>query len=175
MADTIVNTPQPVDRAAASSSSSSSVSQSVELTSEEQSFSDALHGEVGEHAEGLGTFNGVYRPTALTILGVMMYLREGWVVGHAGLGGAVLLILAIFVITGSTALSLSTITTNIRLGAGGAFAIISQSLGLETGGAIGIPLYLAQRSEEHTSELQSRPHLVCRLLLEKKKIQNKYA
>src|SRR5436305_3929719 len=28
---------------------------------------------------------------------------------------------------------------------------------------------LAHRSEEHTSELQSRPHLVCRLLLEKKK------
>src|SRR5436305_7340391 len=28
-----------------------------------------------------------------------------------------------------------------------------------------------QRSEEHTSELQSRPHLVCRLLLEKKKLQ----
>src|SRR5690554_7627948 len=27
----------------------------------------------------------------------------------------------------------------------------------------------AMRSEEHTSELQSRPHLVCRLLLEKKK------
>src|SRR5690554_7237082 len=29
--------------------------------------------------------------------------------------------------------------------------------------------YITQRSEEHTSELQSRPHLVCRLLLEKKK------
>src|SRR5690554_7700962 len=29
------------------------------------------------------------------------------------------------------------------------------------------------RSEEHTSELQSRPHLVCRLLLEKKKKQKK--
>src|SRR5690554_7075590 len=28
---------------------------------------------------------------------------------------------------------------------------------------------LGERSEEHTSELQSRPHLVCRLLLEKKK------
>src|SRR3989442_12738330 len=28
------------------------------------------------------------------------------------------------------------------------------------------------RSEEHTSELQSRPHLVCRLLLEKKKTEN---
>src|SRR5215813_15069499 len=30
----------------------------------------------------------------------------------------------------------------------------------------------AARSEEHTSELQSRPHLVCRLLLEKKKKKN---
>src|SRR5690554_7090711 len=30
-------------------------------------------------------------------------------------------------------------------------------------------LYIGKRSEEHTSELQSRPHLVCRLLLEKKK------
>src|SRR5436305_6754637 len=37
------------------------------------------------------------------------------------------------------------------------------------------PLYGGQvnRSEEHTSELQSRPHLVCRLLLEKKKKKNK--
>src|SRR3989442_3671816 len=31
----------------------------------------------------------------------------------------------------------------------------------------------AERSEEHTSELQSRPHLVCRLLLEKKKKRNR--
>src|SRR5690554_4962174 len=30
-------------------------------------------------------------------------------------------------------------------------------------------IHLGVRSEEHTSELQSRPHLVCRLLLEKKK------
>src|SRR5437870_9126597 len=34
-------------------------------------------------------------------------------------------------------------------------------------------LQTAKRSEEHTSELQSRGHLVCRLLLEKKKEQNK--
>src|SRR3989442_7554285 len=32
---------------------------------------------------------------------------------------------------------------------------------------------LLQRSEEHTSELQSRPHLVCRLLLEKKRTISK--
>src|SRR3989442_8689810 len=32
-----------------------------------------------------------------------------------------------------------------------------------------VPTSAIMRSEEHTSELQSRPHLVCRLLLEKKK------
>src|SRR2546429_6944075 len=39
-----------------------------------------------------------------------------------------------------------------------------------TGGARGEPA--SDRSEEHTSELQSRLHLVCRLLLEKKKKQH---
>src|SRR5690554_7608443 len=38
-----------------------------------------------------------------------------------------------------------------------------------------IPLIrIQERSEEHTSELQSRPHLVCRLLLEKKNKQNRF-
>src|SRR5690554_7273023 len=37
----------------------------------------------------------------------------------------------------------------------------------------GQALQETQRSEEHTSELQSRPHLVCRLLLEKKKKERK--
>src|SRR5690554_7781477 len=37
---------------------------------------------------------------------------------------------------------------------------------------IGFVMYqYSLRSEEHTSELQSRPHLVCRLLLEKKKLK----
>src|SRR5947208_13589792 len=38
-----------------------------------------------------------------------------------------------------------------------------------TGGGIRFRLLTASRSEEHTSELQSPDHLVCRLLLEKKK------
>src|SRR5690554_7355340 len=37
---------------------------------------------------------------------------------------------------------------------------------------VGAFTYSPVRSEEHTSELQSRPHLVCRLLLEKKKPHN---
>jgi amino acid transporter len=91
-----------------------------------------------------GTFEGVFVPTLLTILGVIMYLREGWVVGNAGLLGAWLIILIAFSITLSTGLSLSSVTTNIRIGSGGAFSVISQSLGLEVGGSIGIPLYLSQ-------------------------------
>src|SRR2546429_3280035 len=38
-----------------------------------------------------------------------------------------------------------------------------------SGNGQAVPTLLEQRSEEHTSELQSRLHLVCRLLLEKKK------
>lgn len=91
-----------------------------------------------------GTLVGVFAPTVLTILGAIMYLREGWTVGNAGLGGALLIILLAHVITITTGLAVSSIATNIRVGAGGAFAIISQSLGLEAGASIGFPLYLAQ-------------------------------
>lgn len=91
-----------------------------------------------------GTFGGVFTPTLLTILGVIMYLRLGWVVGNAGLLGAWLIILLSFVITICTALSMSSITTNIRIGAGGAYAIISQALGLEVGGSLGIPRFVSQ-------------------------------
>lgn len=91
-----------------------------------------------------GTFGGVFTPTLLTIFGVIMYLRLGWVVGNAGLLGAWLIIILSFLITLTTALSMSSITTNIKIGAGGAYAIISQSLGLEIGGSLGIPRYASQ-------------------------------
>jgi len=39
-----------------------------------------------------GTFGGVFTPTLLTILGVIMYLRLPWVVGNAGLIGAFLVV-----------------------------------------------------------------------------------
>ncbi|MDP6935496.1 MAG: hypothetical protein QGG40_21420, partial [Myxococcota bacterium] len=91
-----------------------------------------------------GTFEGVLRPIVLTTLGAMLYLREGWLVGNCGLLGALAIILGAYLITGTTALSVSSVATNVRVRPGGAFAIIAQSLGLEAGGAIGIPLYLAQ-------------------------------
>src|SRR2546427_9411078 len=48
---------------------------------------------------------------------------------------------------------------------------------LEHGGGVGVPVArpeVVDRSEEHTSELQSQSNLVCRLLLEKKKKKQKY-
>lgn len=92
----------------------------------------------------LSTFKGVFTPTIVTILGVIMYLRQGWLVGNGGLLGAWLILSICLLITITTALSLSSIATNVRLHAGGAYAIISRSLGKETGGTVGFMLYLAQ-------------------------------
>ena len=95
-------------------------------------------------AGGLGTFEGVFTPSILTILGVIMYLRLGWVVGNVGLGGTLVIITISTSITFLTGLSVAAIATDQRVRTGGAYYMISRSLGLETGGAIGVPLFLAQ-------------------------------
>lgn len=91
-----------------------------------------------------GTFLGVYTPSVLTILGLIMYLRFGWVVGNVGLGLTVLIVLLSSSITFITGLSASAIATNIQVGVGGEYFLVSRSLGMETGGAIGIPLYFCR-------------------------------
>ncbi len=93
--------------------------------------------------EGLGTFAGVFTPSILTILGVIMYLRFGWVVGNVGLLGALAIVTLATSITFLTALSISAIATDQKVRTGGAYYMISRSLGIETGGAVGIPLYFA--------------------------------
>ena len=67
----------------------------------------------------LGTFLGVFTPTVLTILGVIMYLRVGWAVGQVGLAQTLLIVIISNVITFFTALSLSTVATNMNVGVGG--------------------------------------------------------
>lgn len=92
----------------------------------------------------LGTFLGVFTPTILTIIGVILYLRLGWLVGHMGLYQVILIVILANAITLITTLSFSSVATNTRVGVGGAYYIISRSLGLEIGGAIGLPLFLSQ-------------------------------
>ncbi|MEX0890389.1 MAG: amino acid permease, partial [Balneolaceae bacterium] len=98
---------------------------------------------VSQKEGGLGTFGGVFTPSILTILGVIMYLRFGWVVGNVGLIGTLLIVTISTTITFLTALSIASIATDQRVRTGGAYYMISRSLGIESGGAIGIPLYIA--------------------------------
>jgi len=98
----------------------------------------------GSPPGALGTFLGVYTPTLLTILGVILYLRFGWVVGHAGFSVALMIVALANAITLVTTLALSAVATNARVGVGGAYFMISRSLGIEVGGAVGFPLYLSQ-------------------------------
>ena len=92
----------------------------------------------------LGTFLGVYTPTILTIFGVIMYMRAGELVGRMGLWPMVFIVLISNSITLITTLSFSSIATNKKVGVGGAYYIVSRSLGFEIGGAVGLPLFLSQ-------------------------------
>jgi len=106
-----------------------------------------MSGAGGEAASGrarFGTFGGVFTPNVLTILGVIMFLRLGQVVGQAGIQDALVIILCAKLITSLTAVSLAGMATNTRVQGGGAYFMISRSLGVEFGGAIGIVFYLAQ-------------------------------
>lgn len=93
-------------------------------------------------ARKYGTFAGVFTPSILTILGVIMYMRLGWVVGEAGLWGALAIILVAHIISISTGLSIASIATDKKIEAGGIYYILSRSLGLPIGGAIGITLFI---------------------------------
>jgi amino acid transporter len=90
-----------------------------------------------------GTFGGVFTPSLLTILGVIMYLRLGWIVGQAGIIYTVGIILIAHVISITTGLSLSSIATDKKIKAGGIYYVLSRSLGLPFGGAIGATMYFA--------------------------------
>jgi len=89
-----------------------------------------------------GTFEGVFTPSILTILGVIMYMRLGWVVGNAGLIGAIIIIVLAHVIAVTTGLSVSSVATDKKIGAGGIYYVLSRSMGIPIGGSIGIAIYV---------------------------------
>lgn len=95
-------------------------------------------------AHKVGMFSGVFTPSILTILGVIMFLRAGFVVGQAGVSGALGILLFAEIIVVLTALSVAAIATNTQVHGGGAYYLISRVLGPEFGGAIGLTLFLAQ-------------------------------
>nr|CAD7257680.1 unnamed protein product [Timema shepardi] len=90
-----------------------------------------------------GWIKGVLVRNLLNIWGVMLFLRLSWVVGEAGIGLGVVLILATSVVTTITALSMAAISTNGIIKGGGTYYMISRSLGPEFGGSIGLIFSLA--------------------------------
>ncbi|XP_043379587.1 solute carrier family 12 member 1 isoform X2 [Chelonia mydas] len=102
-----------------------------------------------------GWVKGVLVRCMLNIWGVMLFIRLSWIVGQAGIGLGVVIILLATTVTSITGLSTSAIATNgfVRGGlgivvillsvvvttlTGGAYYLISRSLGPEFGGSIGL-------------------------------------
>lgn len=98
----------------------------------------------GGRLRTLGTFGGVFTPSFLTIIGVIMYLRFSWVVANAGLVHTVLIVVLANAITFVSALSVASIASNEHMETGGAYFMVSRVLGFQAGGGIGVPLFLSQ-------------------------------
>ncbi|MFN2394603.1 MAG: hypothetical protein ABR597_02835 [Bacteroidales bacterium] len=93
-------------------------------------------------AKKFGAFSGVFTPSILTILGVIMYLRLPWIVGQAGLWATIGIILVAHIISFTTSLSVSSIATDKKVETGGTYYMISRSLGLPIGGTLGLALFV---------------------------------
>lgn len=100
--------------------------------------------ETKTERSGLGTFAGVFTPSIMTILGIILFLRVAYVVGSVGLLVALVIVVAANVISVLTSFSVAGIATNLRVKGGGDYYLISRTLGVEFGGAIGLVLFLAQ-------------------------------
>uniref|UniRef100_A0A8C7ZSZ2 Solute carrier family 12 member 1 n=1 Tax=Oryzias sinensis TaxID=183150 RepID=A0A8C7ZSZ2_9TELE len=85
-----------------------------------------------------GWIRGVLVRCMLNIWGVMLFIRLSWVFGQAGWGLGIVVILLSCVVTTITGLSMSAICTNGVVRGGGAYYLISRSLGPEFGGSIGL-------------------------------------
>ena len=88
------------------------------------------------------TFSGVFLPSILTILGVVMFMRLGTIVGELGVFGAFGILLFAESIAVATGLSISAISTNTPVRSGGPYFLISRSLGPGFGSSIGLTYYV---------------------------------
>ncbi|KAM4527903.1 solute carrier family 12 member 2 isoform 2-T2 [Odontesthes bonariensis] len=85
-----------------------------------------------------GWIKGVLVRCMLNIWGVMLFIRMTWIVGHSGIALSCLIVTMASVVTTITGLSTSAIATNGFVRGGGAYYLISRSLGPEFGGSIGL-------------------------------------
>ncbi|KAJ9602409.1 hypothetical protein H2200_012951 [Cladophialophora chaetospira] len=93
-------------------------------------------------SEKLGMVSGVFVPTSLNVLSILMFIRFGFILGQSGAVAMLVMLVAAYVINLVTTLSLSAVASNGTVRGGGAYYLISRSLGPEFGGAIGLVSYL---------------------------------
>jgi potassium/chloride transporter 9 len=93
-------------------------------------------------AEKLGTFSGVFVPTTLNVLSILMFIRWGFILGQGGVLGMMGMLIVAYLINLVTTMSISAVASNGTVRGGGAYYLISRSLGPEFGGSIGIVFYL---------------------------------
>ncbi|KUI71100.1 Vacuolar cation-chloride cotransporter 1 [Cytospora mali] len=98
----------------------------------------------GSRRHKLGTVSGVYIPVCLNIFSILLFLRFGMILGQIGLLGMLGLLIVSYLVGIITTLSLSAVASNGEVKGGGAYYLISRSLGPEFGGSIGLLFYLAQ-------------------------------
>lgn len=97
-----------------------------------------------EEDEKLDTFDGVFIPTSLNIISILMFLRFGFIIGQLGIIGSFGLLLLSYIINSLTVMSISAIATNGTVKGGGTYYMISRTLGPEFGGSIGIIFFIGQ-------------------------------
>ncbi len=95
------------------------------------------------HRNELGTINGCYVPCLLNIMGIVLFERLGWGVGHVGIRSVLCIYLVAELAAILTVLSLSAMVTNGNMRGGGSYYMISRTLGAEFGGSVGILFYCA--------------------------------
>ena len=90
----------------------------------------------------LDTISGVFIPVSLNVLSILMFIRFGFILGQSGLIGVLGMLVAAYVVNLVTTMSISAIASNGVVRGGGAYYLISRSLGPEFGGAIGLISYM---------------------------------
>ncbi|KAF9154476.1 hypothetical protein BG015_000825 [Linnemannia schmuckeri] len=90
----------------------------------------------------LGVFSGVFVPCVLSIWGIILFLRFGFIIAQAGVMGTMAMFIVGYAINIFTTLSLSAISTNGTVRGGGVYYLLSRSLGPEFGGSIGLIYFL---------------------------------